>query len=162
MLLNCKQCGKNINEWFLQYTVSTDSKVSGKESIFFPFVGRLMHRMTQNCYWMLIKIKKIVMEPDLRTNDRSLSLMNEDAIVRLSTQMNAYFLIMNSKRFSWKKCDSPSSKFKLEREISWWQTHKLVILMITERTARLRLEIYLETGWGVMTCYACHTEILNP
>ena len=85
MLLNCKQCGKNINEWFLQYTVSTDSKVSGKESIFFPFVGRLMHRMTQNCYGMLIKIKKIVMEPDLRTNDRSLSLMNEDAIVRLST-----------------------------------------------------------------------------
>ena len=102
------------------------------------------------------------MEPDLRANDRFLSLMNEHAIVRLSTQMNAYFLIMNNKRFSWKKCDSPSSKFKLEREISWWQTHKLIILMITERSAKLRLEIFLETGWGVMTCYSYHTEILHP
>ena len=41
MLLNCKQCGKNINEWFLQYTVCTDSKVSGKESIFFPFCRKI-------------------------------------------------------------------------------------------------------------------------
>ena len=75
--------------------------------------------------------------------------------------MNAYFLIMNNKRFSWKNCYSPSMKFKLEREISWWQTHKLIILMITGRTARLRLEIYPETGWDVMTCYSHHTEILN-
>ena len=77
------------------------------------------------------------------------------------TQMNAYFLIMNNKRFSWKNCHSPTLKFKLEREISWWQTHKLIILMITGRTARLRLEIYPETGWDVMTCYSHHTEILN-
>ena len=69
---------------------------------------------------------------------------------------------MNNKKFSWKNCDSPSSKFKLEREISWWQMHKLIILMITERTARPQLEIYPETGWGVMTCYSYHTEILNP
>ena len=75
--------------------------------------------------------------------------------------MNAYFLIMNNKRFSWKNCYSPTLKFKLEREISWWQTHKLIILMITGRTARLRLEIYPETGWDVMTCYSHHTEILN-
>ena len=117
---------------------------------FFPFVRRLMHRNAQNCYWMLIKIKK------------SLGNLIEHAIFRLSTQINAYFLLMNNKRFSWKNCDSPSSKFKLEREISWWQTHKLIILMITERTARPRLEIYPETGWGVMTCYSYHTEILNP
>ena len=45
----------------------------------------------------------------------------------------------------------PILKFKLEREISWWQTHRLIILMITERTARLRLEVYSETGWSVMT-----------
>ena len=75
--------------------------------------------------------------------------------------MNAYFLIMNNKRFIWKNCYSPTLKFKLEREISWWQTHKLIILMITGRTARLRLEIYPETGWDVMTCYSHHTEIWN-
>ena len=75
--------------------------------------------------------------------------------------MNAYFLIMNNKRFRWKNCCSHTLKFKLEREISWWQTHKLIILMITGRTARLRLEIYPETGWDVMTCYSHHTEILN-
>ena len=75
--------------------------------------------------------------------------------------MNAYFLIMNNKRFSWKNCYSPTLKFKLEREISWWQTHKLIILIIIEWTARLRLEIYLETGWDVQTCYSHHTEIWN-
>ena len=75
--------------------------------------------------------------------------------------MNAYFLIRNNKRCSWKNCYLLTSKFKLEREISWWQTHKLIILMITGRTARLRLEIYPETGWDVMTCYSHHTEILN-
>ena len=55
----------------------------------------------------------------------------------------------------------PTLKFKLERETSWWQTHKLIILMIIGRTARLELEIYLETGWGVMTCYSYYKEILN-
>ena len=40
-------------------------------------------------------------------------------------------------------------------------TYKLIILMITGRTARLQLEIYPETGWGVMTCYSYHSEILN-
>ena len=75
--------------------------------------------------------------------------------------MNAYFLIMNNKRFSWKNCCSHTLKFKLEREISWWQTHKLIILIIIEWTARLRLEIYLETGWDVQTCYSHHTEIWN-
>ena len=68
---------------------------------------------------------------------------------------------MNNKRFSWKNCYSPTLKFKLEREISWWQTHKLIILIIIEWTARLRLEIYLETGWDVQTCYSHHTEIWN-
>ena len=68
---------------------------------------------------------------------------------------------MNNKRFSWKNCCSHTLKFKLEREISWWQTHKQIILMITGRTARLRLEIYPETGWDVMTCYSHNTEILN-
>ena len=132
MLLNCKQCDKNINEWFLHYTVCVLSPLASKMALrtrrlaqmkvyFFPFVGRLMHRNAQNCYWMLIKIKK------------SLGNLIEHAIFRLSTQINAYFLLMNNKRFSWKNCDSPSSKFKLEREISWWQTHKLIILMITER-----------------------------
>ena len=47
-----------------------------KTTQLFPFVGRLIHWSAQNCYWMLIKIKKIVMEPDLRPNDRFLSLMN--------------------------------------------------------------------------------------
>ena len=75
--------------------------------------------------------------------------------------MNAYFLIMNNKRFRWKNCCSHTLKFKLEREISWWQTHKLIILIIIEWTARLRLEIYLETGWDVQTCYSHHTEIWN-
>ena len=42
--------------------------------------------------------------------------------------MNAYFHTINNKRCSRKiKCYSPTSKFKLEREISWWQTHKLII-----------------------------------
>ena len=68
---------------------------------------------------------------------------------------------MNNKRFSWKNFYSPTLKFKLEREISWWQTHKLIILIIIEWTARLRLEIYLETGWDVQTCYSHHTEIWN-
>ena len=161
MLLNCKQCDKNINEWFLHCNVCVLSPLAFKMALrtrrlaqmkvyFFPLIGRLMHRNAQNCYWMLIKIKK------------SLGNLIEHAIFRLSTQINAYFLLMNNKRFSWKNCDSPSSKFKLEREISWWQTHKLIILMITQRTARPRLEIYPETGWGVMTCYSYHTEILNP
>ena len=75
--------------------------------------------------------------------------------------MNAYFLIRNNKRFSWKNCYSPTLKFKLEQEKFWWQTHKLIILIIIEWTARLRLEIYLETGWDVQTCYSHHTEIWN-
>ena len=33
--------------------------------------------------------------------------------------------------------------------------------MIIGRTARLQLEFYPETGQGVMTCYLCHTEILD-
>ena len=74
--------------------------------------------------------------------------------------MNAYFLIMNNKRFSWKNCYSPTLKFKLEREISWWQTHKLIILMIIGRAERLQLEIYPESGC-VRSCYSYQTEILN-
>ena len=75
--------------------------------------------------------------------------------------MNAYFLLRNNKRFSWKNCYSPTLKFNLGREISRWQTHKRIILLIIGRIARLQLEIYPETGWGVMTCYSYHKEILN-
>ena len=82
-------------------------------------------------------------------------------MVRLSTQMNAYFLLRNNKRFSWKNCYSPTLKFNLGREISRWQTHKRIILLIIGRIARLQLEIYPETGWGVMTCYSYYKEILN-
>ena len=33
--------------------------------------------------------------------------------------------------------------------------------IIIEWPAKLRLEIYLETGWDVQTCYSHHTEIWN-
>ena len=58
-----------------------------------------------------------------------------------------------------KNCYLPTLKLKLEREISCWQTHKLIILLISGRTAKLQLKIYPETGWGVMNCYSYHTEI---
>ena len=49
---------------------------------------------------MLIEIKKIVREPELRANDRFLSLMNITSrnIVRLSTQMNAYIFSHNEQQ----------------------------------------------------------------
>ena len=36
-----------------------------------------------------------------------------------------------------------------------------IILLIIGRIARLQLEIYPETGWGVTTCYSYYKEILN-
>ena len=62
-------------------------KVSGNESVFFSFVWRLTYKNAQNCYGMLIKIKKIVMESDLPANDRFLSLMNVTS--RNSSPFNA-------------------------------------------------------------------------
>ena len=44
-------------------------------------------------------------------------------------------------------------KFKIDREISWWQTYKLIISMNIGRTTRLQFEINPETGWLV----AIHT-----
>ena len=74
--------------------------------------------------------------------------------------MKAFFLLRNNKRCSWKNCYSPTSKFKLEREISWWQTHKLIIWMIIGPAERLQLEIYTESGWA-RSCYSYQTEISN-
>ena len=106
-----------------------------------------------------------VNDSKVTANKSMFSLLNDDWCIRMpKTAIEcffAYFLIMNNKKFSWKNCYSPTLKFKLEREISWWQTHKLIILIIIEWTARLRLEIYLETGWDVQTCYSHHTEIWN-
>ena len=74
--------------------------------------------------------------------------------------LNRCCLLLFHSFHSWKNCYLRTLKFKLEREISWWQTHKLIIWMIIGRTARMQLEIYPESGC-VMTTYSYYTEILN-
>ena len=53
-----------------------DFDVAVNESIFFSFVCPMTPMNAQKCYWMLIKMQKIVIESDLWANVRIFALMN--------------------------------------------------------------------------------------
>ena len=53
-----------------------DSNLGVNESIFFSFVCPMTHMNAQKCYWMLIKMQKIVIESDLCANVCIFALMN--------------------------------------------------------------------------------------
>ena len=53
-----------------------DFDVGVNESIFFSFVCSMTHMNAQKCYWMLIKMQKIVIESDLCANVCIFALMN--------------------------------------------------------------------------------------
>ena len=68
MLLNRKQCNKNVNNWFMLYCLcivsidlqdgAKDLRVNANESMSFSFVRRMTHENAQKCYRMLIKMRK--------------------------------------------------------------------------------------------------------
>ena len=94
MLLNCKQCHKNVNN-------VNDSNIGVNERIFFSFVRQMMQMNAQKCYWMLIKMQKSLLNliyAQMFAFSRYWMYLR--AVARLFTQMNAYFLVMNSKRCS--------------------------------------------------------------
>ena len=88
---------------------ANDLKASANESVLFSFVWWMTHKNAQNRYWMFIKMKKIVIESELRTKDRFMSWMYLHAVVRFFTQINAYFLLKGWKRWlfflkRWHQC----------------------------------------------------------
>ena len=74
MLLNCKQCSKNVNNWFIHlyclcivsidfHDSVNDLKVSANESIFFPFVRQMTHKNAQKRDGMLLKPTESIHQP---------------------------------------------------------------------------------------------------
>ena len=86
MLFNCKQCVKNANEWFLHDNVCVLSLLAFKMVLMTWRLAQMKVYFSLLCDdWCLRMPKifiecwikcKIVIESDLRANDRLLSLMN--------------------------------------------------------------------------------------
>ena len=106
MLFNCKQCVKNVNEWFLHDNVCVLSLLAFKMVLMTWRLAQMKVYFSLLCDDWCLRMPKIVIEcwikcnivieSDLRANDRLLSLINVS--LRNCSPFEGNIPIMNSRR----------------------------------------------------------------